>query len=92
MLHLVCLLHHRGSLCKLQHLELLHLVLTVDYASIVASQVTVLEIVLRSRISWLFLLLAVGILSLAIAMAGLLMVVDRTITSTWLKLKSNLKL
>jgi hypothetical protein len=96
MLHRVCLLHHRGSLFALHHLELQHHVLTVDSASSVDSQVTVPEIARRIRISWQFLLpavvMAVGILRLATAMSDLLMVVDRTITSTWLKLKSNLKL
>jgi hypothetical protein len=51
MPHLVCLLHHRGSLFELHHLELLHHVQTVDSASSVASQVTVPETVLRVRIS-----------------------------------------
>jgi hypothetical protein len=95
MLLLVCLIHHRDSLFELHHLELLHHVQTVDSASSVASQVTMPEIALRIRISWLFLLLAVvmavGILSLTTAMSGLLMVMDRTIMSTWLKLKINLK-
>src|SRR3990170_5129905 len=95
MLHRVCLLHHRGSLFVLHHLELQRHVLTVDSALNVDSQVTVPEIARRIRISWHFLLsavvMAVGILSLATAMSGLLMVVDRTITSTWLKLRNNLK-
>jgi hypothetical protein len=51
MSHLVCLLHHRGSLFELHHLELPHHVLIVDSASSVASQVTVPETVLRIRIS-----------------------------------------
>jgi hypothetical protein len=96
MLHHVCLLHHRGSRFVLHHLELLHHVLTMDSASSVDSQVTVPEIARRIRISWHFLLpavvMAVGILSLATAMSDLLMVVDRITMSTWLKLKSNLKL
>jgi hypothetical protein len=86
MLHLICLLHHQGSLFELRHLELLHHILTVDSASSVASQVTVPEIALRIGISWLFLLLgvvmAVGILSLATAMSGLLMAVGRSSMST----------
>jgi hypothetical protein len=95
MLHRVCLLHHRGSLFVLHHLELQHPVLTMDSASSVDSQVTVPEIVLRIRISWHFLLpavvMAVGILSHVTAMSDLLMAMDRTITSTWLKLRINLK-
>jgi hypothetical protein len=86
MLHHVCHLHHRGSLCQLQHLELRHLVLTTDYASSVASQVTVLEIVLRIRFNWLFLLLAVELavvfLRSATIMPDLLMVVGRPSMST----------
>jgi hypothetical protein len=55
----------------------------------VASQVTVLEIVLRIRINWLFLLLAMVFLNSATIMPDLLMVVGRAITSTCLKLRIN---
>jgi hypothetical protein len=92
LLH-VCLLHHRGSPCQLPHLELDHPVLTADYASSVASQVTELEIVHRIRINWLFLLLAVVLavvfLNSATIMPDLLMVVGSTTTSTCLKLQIN---
>src|SRR3990170_7827154 len=93
MLHLVCPLHHRGSLFELPYLELLHPILKVDYASSVASQATVPETARRIRINWLFLLLAVVLavvfLSSATTMPDLLMVVGSTTTSTCLKLRNN---
>jgi hypothetical protein len=59
----------------------------------VASQVTVLEIVLRIRINWPFPLLAVVwamvFLNSATIMPDLLMVMGRAITSTCLKLRIN---
>jgi hypothetical protein len=65
----------------------------MNYASSVSSQVTVLEIVLRIRTNWLFLLLAVVLavvfLNIATIMPDLPMVMGRATTSTCLKLQIN---
>ena len=60
MLHPVCLLHRRGNQELLRPMLLLS-VLRMDYASSVASQDTWPETVLRTRINWHFVLLAVAI-------------------------------
>src|SRR3954471_23280731 len=53
MLHLVCLLHRRGSLFEMYHPKLLLLTPMMVSASDVAAQVTSPKSAIRKRISWL---------------------------------------
>ena len=61
MLHLVCLLHQRGSLFEMYHPKLLLPIPMMVCASDVAAPATLLKSALRKRASWLYLQLAVTI-------------------------------